>query len=763
MRHDARTLRYLSIAAIGLLALSFAPSTSATPAHVATQPAASSGAWTNYHRDDAHTGFDNTLPNAMGATNGWVSGVMDQEVFASPLVYNGVVYAATLGNTVYAFRQSDGVELWRKNVGAPQTLGWTCGNINPTGILGTPVIDVATNRLYAAAEITGATPTYHLFGLDLANLGNIVLDTPIAPAGFDWAVQQERGALAIRNGNVYVPFGGRIGDCGNYHGWVVAVPTDGTAITSVYQTPGIGAGFWAAGGVAVDDATNKIFVTSGNSMSGCAANPDGTPVYEGDAVLRLSATLVREESFLPVDWQSPYCALDEDLGGAGPMLISSSLLFQAGKAGGGFLLNPNALGGMGGQLFPTPRPQTYSQADVCYGNRSNATFGSFAYAAPYIYLQCDGGRGLVGLNTNPGAPAFSPCDSTCGGGNWKAGYGMTFGPPIVAGGIVWAATNGGGLYGYNAVTGVQMFHSGNFAINRFVSPSEAGGQVFVPSRTVIRSFNMTFGPWNSLNGIFLSGPDASSWAANRVDVFGVGQDSGLWQNTWNGTLWAGWSPLGGIVTADPGAVSWSAGRIDVFVRGQDGALYHRYSDGTRWYGGWEGLGGGMKFGPDVASWAPGRLDIFITGLDNQLWHRYWGGGGWGGWEPLGGNLTSSPTAVSWGPNRLDIFARGSDNQMWHFGWAGNRWFGWEPLGGQFSGGPDAASCSPGHMDVFARGMDNSLFRLGWNGAQWSGWQQVGTAPWTSDPSAVCSPGTSTINLFARGADNAIWQTTVTGS
>lgn len=716
---------------------------------------ASTGAWTVYHHDDGHTGFDNTLPNATGAITSWVSAVLDEQVYASPLVYNGIVYAATLNDTVYALNQSTGAAIWKKNLGTPQATGWVCGNVAPMGIFGTPVIDTAANRIYAVAELAGATPTYRLFGLDLGT-GNILLNTLIAPSGFDWKVQQERGALALANGYVYVPFGGRSGDCFDgstpYYGWVVGVPTDGVSSSNVLQTPSGAESVWAAGGVVVDDTSHNVIFATGNAIP-C---PGSTM---SDSIVRVSPTLTAPTFFEPNDWQANWCGPDSDLGSASPVLISPNLMFTAGKGGGGFLLNPAGLGGIDGQLYPTPKPAAYSQADVCFGNHADATFGSFAYAAPFVYVECEG-YGLVALNTNTSTNSFSPCGATCGAPDWTTGGSTTFGPPIVAGGAVWAATNGAGLYAYNAATGAQLFHSGNFGVNRFVTPAEAGGQVFVPSNNVIRSFNMIFQVWTSLNGVLTSGPDASSWAANRVDVFAVGTDRGLWQNTWTGA-WGGWAPLGGIITGDPGAVSWSSGRIDVFVRGGDGALYHRYSDGTTWSG-WEWLGGGMKYGPDVASWAPQRLDIFITGNDNQLWHRYWGGSGWSGWEPLGGILTSSPTAVSWGQNRLDIFARGADNQLWHLAWAGNHWTGWEPLGGSFNSGPDAASCASGHLDVFARGTDDALWRLTWNGTQWSGWQQVGSQ-WTSDPSAVCEPGTTTVDLFERGSDNAIWHTTVTGT
>ena len=35
--------------------------------------------------------------------------------------------------------------------------------------------------------------------------------------------QEDRGALALVNGIVYVPYSGYFGDCGSYHGWVVGV------------------------------------------------------------------------------------------------------------------------------------------------------------------------------------------------------------------------------------------------------------------------------------------------------------------------------------------------------------------------------------------------------------------------------------------------------------------------------------------------------------------------------------------------------------
>jgi hypothetical protein len=517
--------RVVYAAIFSLLALmTFAvPATATSPrpvARQAVQPLTAitpNGAWTVYHHDNAHTGFDSSRPAATTASVGWTSPALDETVYGSPLVYQGVVYVGTLNNTVYALNQSDGSVVWSKNLGAPETTGWGCGNVSPQGILGTPVIDAAANRIYVAAFLS--TDVYWVFGLDLGAAGNIVLQTAIpTTGGFDWTIQQERGALALANGNVYVPFGGRAGDCGAYHGWIFAVPTNGAAVGNPYVTPGQGAGFWTAGGVVVDDTTGKVFETSGNgTSSGCNANSNGTPAFENDAIVRLSSSLAHEDAFIPQDWRAHWCSNDQDLGSASMVLISPTLAFQSGKWGSGFLVNPQALGGMDGQLYPTPSPAPYSEANVCRGSLSDANFGSYAYAAPYVYLSCEG-NGLVALSVNTSTPSFSGCGSTCSSPSWNA-TGFHPGPPIVAGGAVWAVDiNGGGLYGFNATTGAQIYHSGSFGVTHFSTPSEAGGQIFVSAGTAVRSFDMVGG----CTGVSMTfSPPMSAAVGTAVTVTGA--------------------------------------------------------------------------------------------------------------------------------------------------------------------------------------------------------------------------------------------------
>jgi outer membrane protein assembly factor BamB len=495
----------------------------ASAAHPKAAAPVPNGSWTVYHHDNAHTGFDSTQPAATSASAGWVTTALDGSILAEPLVFNGLVYAVTLQGSVYAINQADGTVAWSTNVGTPKSWSGQCGNINPLGISGTPVIDTAAGRIYVAENLS-ADSLWHVFGVDLAT-HLVVMNTPIPltlGTGLDWTIQQERGALALANGNVYVPFGGRAGDCGAYHGWIFAVPTNGNPVTNYYETPGQGAGFWTAGGVVVDDSTGKVFETSGNgTASGCNVNTGGTPTYENDAVVRLSATLAHEDAFIPFDWNNNWCGNDEDLGSASMVLINPTLAFQSGKWGTGFLVNPQSLRGMDGQLFPTPKPASYSAVDVCFGSHHDANFGSYAYAAPYVYVSCEHNSrdnirgGLVALSVNTTAPAFSNCDATCGAPSWHTAD-ITFGSPIVAGGAVWAVDlAGGGLYGFNASNGTQIYHSAGFGVTHFTTPSEAGGQIFVGSGNVIRSFNMT----SACSSVTLTAaPPSSTTAGSAVTL-----------------------------------------------------------------------------------------------------------------------------------------------------------------------------------------------------------------------------------------------------
>ena len=263
--------------------------------------------------------------------------------------------------------------------------------------------------------------------------------------------------------------------------------------------------------------------------------------------------------------------------------------------------------------------------------------------------------------------------------------------------------------------------------------------------------------FQDLGGSHTSAPSAISRSANRIDLFTLGPDSGLWHAAWNGNSWSGWEPHGGgPLTYEPVAVSWGNNRMDVFARGQDGAIWHISRSGGSWSA-WETLGGVFVSAPSVVSWGVNRLDVFARGWDNHLYHKAWDGIAWSGWEDIGGDVSYDPAAVSWGPGRIDIFAHAQNGTMWHKALNGAVWSGWESLGGAFTSGPSAVSWGAGRLDVFARGSDNHLYHESWDqsaGFTWTAWEDLGGVL-ASGPVAV-SWGAGRIDVFARAQDDATW-------
>jgi outer membrane protein assembly factor BamB len=69
-----------------------------------------------------------------------------------------MLLVASEDDIVQAFDATTGKELWRRSLGRPvPASSLPCGNINPVGITGTPVIDPATQAIYFDADVEAAT------------------------------------------------------------------------------------------------------------------------------------------------------------------------------------------------------------------------------------------------------------------------------------------------------------------------------------------------------------------------------------------------------------------------------------------------------------------------------------------------------------------------------------------------------------------------------------------------------------------------------
>src|SRR5581483_8663656 len=290
---------------------------------------------------------------------------VDGSLYAQPLYLEAGLNSATLltaseNNVVQAFDAQTGKQLWRRAIGRPiPRASLPCGNINPLGISGTPVLDASTRAIYFDAALEDADGLHHkVFALSLKD-GSILAGWPVDVAAalskigmtFDPRTQNQRTALSILDGRVYLGFGGHFGDCGDYHGWVLgfSLPKPGEVVA--FESRARGGAVWAPGGMSV--LGNSIFFATGNTFG--ARSWSG-----GEGVLRVPPDLRSSDSkrdfFAPSDWRA-LDAHDLDIGGSNPVPVdvsapgnSRALMVAFGKDGKAYLLNRDNLGGIGGQL-----------------------------------------------------------------------------------------------------------------------------------------------------------------------------------------------------------------------------------------------------------------------------------------------------------------------------------------------------------------------------------------------------------------------------
>jgi polyvinyl alcohol dehydrogenase (cytochrome) len=453
---------------------------------------ASLGDLLTYDYDNGRSGDDPVGPKiaTLSARPVWDDGSLDGAVYGEPLIYDGTVYVATENDTVYALNASNGALRWRVHVGAAvstsvadsaPTLGGGCGDINPLGITGTPVIDPTANEIFVAEETyqgghhVWESVRHWLVAVSLAShreLWHRDIDPPRPnhPSTYFIAAEQQRPALTLYNGRLYTAYGGLEGDCGQYHGYVVGLAESGTGPLLSYQVPTAReGGIWGTSGIVVS-SQGDLYVTTGNGSSSDPAHFD-----EGNAVVELSPTLSRLGVWAPRDWVK-LNDQDWDLGSAGPIQVpGTTLLFAAGKPAGNnsfaSLMHEGALGGVGHGAFSA----LLCRGGGVYGADASDVLG----ARILIFSACGGGTEAVQIN--PSSLSFQRV--------WSPSTGSPDGPPIVAGGLVWALDwNGNALYGMNPANGHVVVERTTDGLNHFATPSAAEGMLFVPTYSGVEAF-----------------------------------------------------------------------------------------------------------------------------------------------------------------------------------------------------------------------------------------------------------------------------------
>ena len=332
------------------------------------------------------------------------------------------------------------------------------------------------------------------------------------PVPFDPLTQNQRPALLLLNGDVYVGFSSH-GDNDPYHGWLFAFNTTTLATDAAIDLSpdGLRAPVWMSGDGPAADAAGNIFVSTGNGTFDASA---GGSDY-ADSVLRLDKKpgftghgvqgIVISDYFTPYD-QAKIGYSDQDLGSGGVLLIPGTHdALTAGKDANVYIVNTRRLGGFNNKRNNIVQTDKTALA-------GNKAFFAPAYLNGTVYFAAANGK-LQGFKLRGGRLGANPI------GTSTETYGYPGASPSVsadgtANGIVWAiqrvlpagADTGSGmpagytvLNAYNAATLTELYTSATdpaggtttSAAIKFATPTIADGHVFVGTADGVLEYGLT--------------------------------------------------------------------------------------------------------------------------------------------------------------------------------------------------------------------------------------------------------------------------------
>jgi hypothetical protein len=405
------------------------------------------------------------------------------------------------------------------------------------GVLGTPVIDRASNSVYAVAWTNDQQ--YRLYNLNLKN-GQIQQGPTViqgAVAGQNFFVnssnfiqrRKQRAALLLTNGMLYVAFGGDNDSA--LAGWLFVFDTNTLMQKAVWSpTPNnINGGIWMSGQGPAADSAGNVYLQTG----------DGDLVVDrmayGDSLVKLkynNGAVAVTDFFAPCN-QMLLRKCDLDHGSSGPTLFNEFIV-GGGKNGELYLMRADKLGGYTPGPFPptasscspgqpecTDSPNLIQKWQASMGHiHGGPVFWTGPGGKSWLYVMGEGDHlkafpfangqfNVTGVKqskwSQPNLTAVKECQSQANNGMWMPGgiLGLSSNGATAGTGIVWALTPSNGdanscrgvkgmLLALNAEDVTQeLWRSQGPDVNlsdtrdsygllaRFTAPTIANGKVFV--------------------------------------------------------------------------------------------------------------------------------------------------------------------------------------------------------------------------------------------------------------------------------------------
>lgn len=393
-----------------------------------------------YHNDLARTGqnlqeYALTAATVSSGSFGkrW-SCPLDGTAYAQPLyvanlliggAIHNVVFVATMHDSIYAIDADNSgcIVYWKDSFINPSASITTisssvagCGSWpGEYGILGTPVIDPASQTLFLVANTSESGAFYQrLHALDLAtgtekaNSPAIIQATvPGAAAGgstvsFNALNQNQRPALALFGGGVFIGWSSRCDNASDpWNGWIMRYDESTLSQTAVFNaTPNLGGGgIWMSGGAPAVDSGGSLYLSTGNGGfdDTASALPPLAPNNDfGGSFLRIDPTTLAVQDFYAPSQTAVWTANDLDISasgltvlpdGAGPA-AHPNVLVASDKQGHLWMIDRTS---MSGYVPNGDNTVQYLTLPDLVGCAPECVFSTPAYWNGTVYIAVNGG------------------------------------------------------------------------------------------------------------------------------------------------------------------------------------------------------------------------------------------------------------------------------------------------------------------------------------------------------------------------------------